>query len=369
MAGLYLHIPPRPHRRSFDNSAFAKALSRELDHYSPRTTEESFRTLYVRGWSAPLLSGASRILPPSLRKETGGGSIEEVTVELSPTAVPSRQLSALRQFGVTRLSIEGLSFVAEDLRAIDASHSVDEIVDVIEQVRQLGFSSFSVDLHFGGPGQSLANWKASLQRAVELRVPHIALHEFGPNDESREGSEKQAECLAFAMTFLRARGYEQYELTHFARPGHRSHHQEHYYAHGNYLGLGPGAESFWWPDRSANTTAQRWSNVDAPESYVECLTRGEPPVAQRETLDRGALAREYVLLRLRTNEGLNLDVLDSRYGVDLRPRKSSTLHRLAEEGLIHDDPDRVRLTNRGCLLADAITLRLLPSGSPQSTNH
>lgn len=364
MAGLYVHIPSHRNRRSTDRSAFVRALAREFDRSVPHSIQESIRTVYVGGRPSLRSLGPTDPIVDALRTTMDSDSIEEATVEITPPQVYPQHLNVLRQMGATRLSIEAISFVEDDLAAVDASYSVDELVGTIDRVWRRGFRSFSVDLHFGTPGQSLSNWKASLQRAVELRVPHIALHEFDPTDEPRVESEKRAECLAFAMTFLRAKGYERYELTHFARPRHRSRHQEHYYAHGNYLGLGPGAESFWWSDRSANTTALRWSNVDDTESYAECLTRGETPVAQRETVDRGALAREYVLLRLRTNEGLNLDVLDTQYGVDLSSRKSSTLQRLAEEGLIHDDPERVRLTHRGCLLADAITLRLLPSSSP-----
>lgn len=360
VAGLYLHIPQRVDRRSSDHSAFMTALTDEFEHYTSPTTEEPFTTLYVGGRPFLLPAGSIRTLAHSLRNEIESNRIEEVTVEINPADASSRQLRELHQLGVTRLSIEGLSFVPEDLRTSGASHSVDEVVGAIERARQMGFRSLSVDLHFGGPGQSLSNWKASLQRAVDLRVPHVVLHELNPGDDRTDAEEERAECLAFAMTFLKAKGYEQYELTHFARPGHRSRHQENYYAHGNYLGLGPGAESFWWPNRSTNTMAQRWSKVEDTEAYLEHLARGEFPVAHRETLDHTALAREYVLLRLRTDEGLNLDVLDTRYGVDLRARRSSTLHRLVEEGLIHDEPDRVRLTHRGCLLTDAITQRLLP---------
>lgn len=360
VAGLYVHIPAVQNHHHFDRSALVAAISQEIEHHSLHSREEPITTVYVGGRPSLLAAESIRTLARSLRNELDGDPIEEVTVEVRPANASSRSLKTLRQLGATRLSIEGLSFVDEDLTAVGASHSADEVVGAIERSREMGFRSVSVDLHFGAPGQSLSNWKASLQRTVELRVPHVALHELDPDDDRTDAEEERAECLAFAMTFLKAKGYEQYELTHFARLSHRSHHQENYYAHGNYLGLGPGAESFWWPDRSANTTARRWSNVEDPTAYVEQLIQGESPVAHRETLDRSALAREYVLLRLRTNDGLNLDVLETRYGVDLRSRKSSALHRLTEEGLIHDDPDRVRLTDRGRLLTDAITQRLLP---------
>jgi oxygen-independent coproporphyrinogen-3 oxidase len=192
---------------------------------------------------------------------------------------------------------------------------------------------------------------------VALRVPHVTLHEETPPDDRDQND--RADRFAFAMQFLNAKGYAQYELTHFARPGHRSQYQEHVYAHGNVLGLGPGAESFWWAHRSDPSTAERWSNGTDVAAYVGHSRDGAGPVTHRTSLDQRALAQEYILLRLRTIDGLDLNLLDDRYNFPLRARRASTLERLADEGLIHDDPDHLRLTPRGRLLADAVTRELI----------
>ena len=349
MAGLYLHVPFQQSPRSSDESAFAAALTREIEQYAQHPlTDRAFRTLYVGGGRPSCLSeSALRTFVEAVRRKLGTGAIEEVTLELHPTDASPLFLTALRELGVTRLSIGDPSLVDEALRP------------TLRQAREAGFERLSADLVFGGAEQSHAAWKQRLQRIVDLRVPHVTLHERTPNGNETSGEGERPDRFAVAMTFLGAKGYEQYELTHFARPGHRSRYQAHVYAHGNVLGLGPDAESFWWPTRPDPSTAQRWSNVTDMTAYVERLRNDESPVAQRETLDRTALAREYVLLRLRTSAGLDLDVLDDRYELSLRTRRASTLDRLAEEELIHDDPDRVRLTDRGRLLTDAITQRLI----------
>ncbi len=367
MAGLYVHVPFRAAPRPFDDaytvidpapdaSALATAMARELDRYADSLlADTAIRSLYVGGGRPSLCQPeALRPLIDALDRVVEPPSLDEVTVELHPSDASPERLSALRQCGVTRLSIEGLSFVAEDLTTIGTPHSVDDLVRSIHQSRRAGFEHLSVDLLFGGTGQSRAAWKANLQRAVSLGVPHLTLHEVETGDP-----DERADRLAFAYTFLRVKGYEPYELTHFARPGHRSSHQEHVYAHGSILGLGPGAESFWWPDRSELTTARRWSNVADLTTYVERLKNDASPTVHDETLDPRALAREYILLRLRTQEGLNLNTLADRYDVSLEHQNAGTLQRLRDEGLIHDDPDRVRLTDRGRLLADAITTRLI----------
>ena len=267
----------------------------------------------------------------------------EVTLELAPADATPAMLRELREIGVTRLSVSAASGRDVQWRAVD-------------RARDAGFDAVSVDLVFGGADSPLSRWKHTLYQAVDRALPHITLHEAESPSADDEAS---ADCFAFAMGFLRAKGYEQYELTHFARPGARSTYQEHVYAHGDVLGLGPGAESFWWPDRTAASTARRWSNVSDATTYVTRVREGASPVAHHEAFDWEALALEYILLRLRTSEGLDLAVLEDHYRCPLRDRRGDTLDRLMTNGLIHDDPARVRLTPRGRLLADAVTQRLI----------
>lgn len=348
MAALYLHIPFREPLSSAEVSNFTAAVSQEMDRYSrSRFTDADFRTLYVGGGRPSRFSAAAlRRLIEHAREKLGATAIEEATLELHPNDASPTFLTALRTLGITRLSMDARSSAAEEVRAL------------ISQARDVGFESLSVDLDFGGAEQALSTWKTRLHRAADLRVPHVTLHERESEGSPHEEAER-ADQFAFAMTFLDAKGYEQYQLTHFACPGHRSRYQTHVYAHGNVLGLGPGAESFWWPDRSNPSTAQRWSNVTDIAAYVQRLRTDTSPVAQREALDRTALAHEYILLRLRTSDGLDLDVLDDQYDFSLRDHPAATLDRLAAEGLIHDDPSRVRLTPRGRLVADAVTRRLI----------
>ena len=348
MAAIYLHIPFREPPSPDEESAFTAAVIREVERYArPRFTDPGFRTLYVGGGRPSFLSpSALGTLVKNILKTLSATTIEEATLELSSADASPSFLHTLRNLGFTRLSIDG------------RSTSKEELSTLVHQVRASGFASLSVDLVFGGAEQSLAAWERDLHQAVDLRVPHVTLHER-ESEGTKKDEDERADHFAFAMTYLDAKGYDQYELTHFARPSHRSRYQEHVYAHGNVLGLGPGAESFWWPDRTDPSTAERWSNVTDVATYVERLRNDASPVAKRDALNRAELAREYILLRLRTGAGLDLNVLADRYGVALRDHRAATLERLATEGLIHDDPRHVRLTLRGRLLADAVTQRLI----------
>jgi oxygen-independent coproporphyrinogen-3 oxidase len=351
---LYLHIPSPPWESPHTAEALVTTLAEEAAHYgtSP-VAEAAVETLYIGG-------GRPSALPiPALRRLLGAcrasfdtGAVREVTLELHPNDASPTLLDALAPLGITRLSVGAPSPAAADTDALPAW------MRSIRRVRAAG-RRLSVDLALPPTHPARTAWNARLHRIVDLRVPHVALHERPSAATDERADARAADRLAFAMRFLAAKGYQPYTLTHFARPGHRSYYQTHTYAHGNILGLGPGAESFWWPSRDAPSTARRWSNANAPAAYVSQSQTGFPPVAAHDPLDRRALAREYLLLRLRTAKGLDLDVLAHRYDTALHRRASAALGRLRAEGLIHDVPDRVRLTPRGRLLTDAITRRLM----------
>ncbi len=158
------------------------------------------------------------------------------------------------------------------------------------------------------------------------------------------------------MDYLREHGYEHYEISSFAKPGMRSQHNQIYWDHRNYIGMGPSAHSFWWK----GLPAKRWFNERNLRRYEALLRQHALPLGGTEHLSLDLLANEYILLRLRTTEGIDLDRLMDRYGVDLLYEKGDELERLEDRGLI--DPlaeRRIGLTDDGKLLCDSITTQLL----------
>lgn len=371
MAGLYVHVPFRRASRPYDESysvatdettvsEYETALRRELQAYAREyAAEEPMTTVYAGGGRPSLLPlETAHTLLTTVVEVFNAASFEEATAEVNPADATAGYLHGLRHMGFDRLSLDVLSFFPEDLRTFDAPHSAEQAVSALRHARTAGFEELSIDLLFD-PRQPLSRWRATLHLAVELRVPHLTLLETPSAPDTEAAQEALADRLEYAMRFLQSEGYEQYELTHFARPGHRSAHQQNYYAHGNYLGVGPSAESFWWTDRARSPVGRRWTNVSDIERYATLLQQRYPPVAYRQTLDRRALAREYVLLRLRTNTGLNLAHLKAQYDLDLHAVKGVEIESLRDHGLLTVEDDTLRLTNRGRLLADGIAERLL----------
>jgi oxygen-independent coproporphyrinogen-3 oxidase len=370
VAGLYIHVPFRRAARSTDESdyvvtdnpdvsRFETALCQELRYYAQDyADDEPMQTVYAGGGRPSLLplSSAHAILT-TLFDVFDASHFEEATAEVNPADASPRYIHGLKRLGFDRLSLSVQSFFPSVLQALDAPHTAAEAIQSLRRAREANFDTLTVDLLFGTPHQSLDTWEATLHLVTEMRVPHVTISEAPASEADTE--KKRAKQLRRAITLLQSEGYRQHELTHFAQPGHRSAHQKNYYAHGNYLGIGPSAKSLWWPSRSDR--ARRWTNVSDIERYADLLRQRYPPISYRQTLDKPALAEEYILLRLRTRTGLDLNRLQAQYGLDLRNRKEKILDRLTEENLIHDEKDTVRLTLKGRLVTDAITQRLLPS--------
>jgi oxygen-independent coproporphyrinogen-3 oxidase len=298
-------------------------------------------------------------------------ALDEVTFELSPADASSEYLLGLHSMGIRRLSISALAFFPEELSAMRAPHSAPEVGQALDRARAASIDDLSIDLAFGWASQDLELWQATLRQVVQRQIPHVTLIEMTPPPHSPVDTRellarKVARFYKVAMRRLQEAGYEHYDIAHFARPGRRAVHNHGYANHANYVGFGPSARSFWWTDREAGGPARRWSNVADLKGYVKLLRRDELPVDRDEEVPLRELAGEYVLGRLGTTEGLDLDVLATRYDYDLRTAKAKALKRLLAEGYLeHPDDEEathlLRLTERGKLVADAIMQYLMPS--------
>lgn len=383
MAGLYLHIPFCAQRcvycdfyfvtTSRDYGAFTRAMEVEIEAYGREYGgREAIETVYFGGGTPsrlPLEEVA--VLMQALERHFDLASVEEVTFEVNPEDVTREYLDGLRALGVTRLSLGVQSFFDEDLRFMNRVHGAAEAARAVDAVRRAGFETFSVDLIFGLPDQPSEHWMANLERAAGLGIPHLST--YGLTVEERTPLAKQVarglvrpaadetvrERFLDTMDYLRHHGYEHYEISSFAQPGARSRHNQLYWRHGNYLGFGPSAHSFW---RETRSVAGRWANVRNLKRYQALLEQRQRPIEAQERLGADDLADEYVMLRLRLLEdGLDLDVLETNYGVDLLTEKIDALADLESAGLIHPIRNRVvRLTDEGALVADAVTAQLLP---------
>lgn len=313
--------------------------------------------------------GTPTLLPPedigavlrAAADELGLAPGVEVTVESNPDSVTARDLVALREAGVTRLSFGMQSDVAHVLRVLDRTHDPRRVPQVVAWAREAGFApadggSLSLDLIYGTPGESVADWAASLDAALACGPDHVSAYSLIVEDGTalarrvRRGElpvpdeDDLADKYALADERLVAAGLGWYEVSNWSRDeATRCRHNLLYWTGGDWWGVGPGAHS--------HVGGVRWWNVKHPAAYAGRLAEGRSPAHGREVLTAEDRRVERVLLELRLRDGLPLAVLDDA--------GRAAVPDLVRRGLLHEAGDRLVLTDRARLLADGVVRELL----------
>ncbi len=288
----------------------------------------------------------------------------EVSAEANPTSVDAAKFAAMRDAGFNRLSIGVQSFNDLLLKRVDREHSADEAEEAVRRARVAGFRNLSIDLMFALPGQSLEQWEATLDRALSLETEHLSVYaltiEPGTRFERLHAGGKldlpdeDAELAMYerAVERITAAGFEHYEVSNFARPGFRARHNLVYWCNEEYAGFGPGAVSY--------VDGCRWTNEKYPARYIEKVEAGQDLAIESERLAPAAAMSETLIQGLRLREGISLDRLGDRYGLDAATQYDEPLRKLEGRGLVELRDGRIRLTDAGLLLANDVALELLP---------
>ncbi|HEY5340410.1 MAG TPA: radical SAM family heme chaperone HemW [Candidatus Aquilonibacter sp.] len=366
--GVYVHLPfcpyicpycdfaKWPHRRSAADR-YLRALEAEIDATPPRKAG----TIFLGGgtpnaYDASTLASVMQRL--RARFPAPGDVQPEISVEVNPELVESGDFETYRSAGVTRLSIGVQSFDPAEIATLGRKHTIDQVAAVVASAREAGIVSISIDLMFAVPGQTPQTWRRSLERAIALGVDHISAYgltveEGTPYAAWRLGepaafldADREADLYDIAIVTLESAGFEHYEISNFARPGHACAHNANYWANGQYIGLGVGAASFLDGLRSVNTREL--------EDYLAAAMSGAPIPGEAERLLGTKRAGEAAMLALRTAQGVCLQAFKERYGIDFMTYYAPIITNLTADGLLEIADDRARLTRRGRFLANDV---------------
>ncbi|MGH7996434.1 MAG: radical SAM family heme chaperone HemW [Opitutaceae bacterium] len=292
-----------------------------------------------------------------------GNRVSEWTVELAPASVTPDRLAALRDAGVTRLSLGVQSFRPALLEALGRAHTVAQIHRAYERIRSTGWNNVNLDLMFALPGQSEADWEADVREAVRLAPEHLSTYCLTFEEDTalwvklaqgRVRLDPEREAAMYERTWARLgeAGYAQYEISNFARPGRACRHNLNTWAMGEWVGLGPSAAS--------QFRGRRGRNIADLERWRAGLAQGRRAEEDARELSPELLAEDALIFGLRTNAGVDLEPWRIQAPRAPWPDWDSRLDRLAEEGLVRrEDAGRVRLTDRGRLVADAVAAELM----------
>jgi oxygen-independent coproporphyrinogen III oxidase len=362
-AGVYLHIPFCRARCTYCDfntyiglessyAPYVDALEQEIRRQDP-ASRPTPNTIFLGGGTPSLLSPTQigRLIN-ACRETFAMPHTIEVTAECNPGTVTLDYLSELRTTGVNRLSYGAQSADPAELKLLGREHGFDDVIRAVENSRAAGFDNVNFDLIFGLPNQTLDTWRTTVTRSLELAPDHISLYaltiERGTPmyDWTRRGEvpfpdpDLAADMYEHAETEMGSAGYDHYEISNWARPGHTCAHNLVYWRNEPYYGLGAGAHG--------SVLSQRMWNVKRPADYMARIESGQSVELNHEDIDARESRGETMMLGLRLlHEGVNQTRFAGRHGAPMATFFERELARGVEMGVIEVTPETVRLTGRG----------------------
>ncbi len=369
--GLYVHVPFCASTCDFcafyQTAPSAEGISRYLQSIAAEADlvgweGRSVATVFWGGGTPGLLSPKDiRALGDIVRPRLGVG-LREWTVEMAPASVTEARLDALKEIGVTRISMGAQSFQPALLEGLGRQHTREQVLRAYERIRAADFASVNIDLMFALPGQDEAAWLADLGEALALAPDHLSTYCLTFEEDTKlwvklsKGQvkldlEHEARLYETTWASLEAAGYGQYEISNFARPGHACLHNLNTWRMQEWVGLGPSAAS--------QHAGVRGANVADLAQWQTRLALGERVTEDRVALTPALLAEDALIFGLRMNAGVNLAELRGRFPAAPWPAVELQIERLQEAAVAKMANGHLRLTPRGRIIADTVGAEIM----------
>lgn len=369
---LYVHIPfcrrkcrycsfvSYEHREA-DISTYLRALENELAQHAGG----ELSSIYFGGGTPSLLSIKQiNDFLATIRSLFTVNEMVEITIEANPGTVDMAYLAAIRKQGINRLSLGVQSLNDRELALLGRIHTAAEAIEAVQAARGSGFGNLNLDLIYGLPGQTLQDWRETLDRALEMEPEHFSIYALSLEDtpmlrEIEEGlipaldPDICADQYELAEDLLTAHGYQHYELSNWAKKGRECRHNMVYWQNLPYFGVGVAAHSCLGGHRLANTKSL--------DKYIATFSNGVVSVPEMdEKLSSQLQFAETIILGLRLCEGIDTGNISSRFGIDVLTHYRKQIEDLVDYGLLERIDGHMRLTRRGRLLSNEVFWRFLP---------
>ena len=377
MAGLYLHVPFCSSKCSYcafysvtNNQLkqdYIEAVCKELYlrkhffqdiHLKNNQFDPVVNTVYFGGGTPSCLDESDFEKIFNAIYDCFGSSFEEVTIECNPDDITLSYAKTLKKYA-NRISLGIQTFNNDQLKLINRRHNAEEAIKAVNIIKEVGISNISIDLIFGFPKETLADWLFDINQAIKLDVQHVSAYSLMFEEGTKlyhllqkEKIEQISEELSVEMydvliDKLSEAGLAQYEISNFAKPGFESRHNSSYWNETPYLGVGPSAHSY-------NLSTRSW-NVSNVSQYVKSISKGILPF-EEEQIDEITRYNDLITTALRTKEGIYLNTLQEDYVQYLLEQSSDFIK---EGTMIKTSDNRLALTRKGYYISDAIMAELI----------
>lgn len=368
--GVYIHIPFCHqicnycdfNKFFFQNQPvdeYIESLGKEMALWQNDLEKAKIETIFIGGGTPTSLTveQLERLLS-LIHQNIPMEYVAEFSSEANPDELTLEKMQLMRKYGVNRLSMGVQTFDQDLLKILGRTHSNDHVYDVIENAKQTEFPSISIDLMYGLPNQTMDQWKASLQEAFRLKIPHISAYSLlvepktifynllSKGKLSLPGEDLEAEMYSYLLEEMKNHGYSQYEISNFAYEEKESKHNLLYWNNDEYIGLGAGAHGY--------VNGVRYSNHGPLKKYMQTIDLGEKPLMMQKEVTKVEKMEEEMFLGLRKNIGVSLETFEERYSLTLREVYGKELDELLYKELIVIENDFVKLTTRGRFMGNEV---------------
>ncbi|MEX2785536.1 radical SAM family heme chaperone HemW [Streptococcus sp. H49] len=339
--------------------AYLQALIREYESYDIR----ELQTLYIGG-GTPTAISAEQLdwLLTNLVRHLDLGRLDEFTIEANPSDLTPKKIEVLKHSAVNRISLGVQTFNNRQLKQIGRGHNEAQIYDSIDSLKAAGFDNISIDLIYALPGQTLADVKENVAKALALDVPHLSLyslilehHTVFMNKMRRgklnlPGEDLEAEMFDYIISEMEANGFEHYEISNFTKPGFESRHNLMYWANVEYYGCGAGASGY--------LDGIRYRNRGPIQHYLKGVAAGNPRL-EEEVLTKKEMMEEELFLGLRKKTGVSIKTFEEKFAEPFDRYYGKIVEELIAAGLLVLDKGTVRMTKKGLFLGDTVAEKFI----------
>lgn len=371
MAGIYIHIPFCKQKCTYCDFHFSTTfeayrtemidtICQEIDLRADELNKESIKSIYFGGGTPSLLTEQElKDILTQIKRLFNIEENAEITLEANPDDIYHQQLKIWKDAGINRLSIGVQSFKAEDLSWMNRAHSVEEAENAVRLAQAAGFQNITVDLIYGLPNLSLEEWKDHIQRVLNMNVNHLSAYCLTVEEKTvlnklvkekkiiPANEDQQSDQFELLVSMTELAGFEQYEISNFAKNQHYAVHNTNYWTGQMYLGVGPSAHSF-------DGESRRW-NVSNNRKYMESMGKDSSWFSD-EKLSVNERWNELLLTGLRTNFGVSIDQLKKINSIS--PAIDAKIAEFVAYGWMEKSSSLLRLTKEGKLKADYIASEL-----------
>lgn len=339
--------------------AYLQALIHEFESYKI----EQLRTLYIGGGTPTAISAEQLdYLLSHLTKNLDLSQLEEFTIEANPGDLTPDKIAVLEKSAVNRISLGVQTFNDKQLKRIGRSHNEAQIYESIDSLKGAGFDNISIDLIYALPGQTMADVKENVAKAIALDIPHLSLyslileHHTVFMNKMRRGKlnlpteDLEADMFDYIIAKLESHGFEHYEISNFTKPGRESRHNLMYWDNAEYYGVGAGASGY--------VDGVRYRNRGPIQHYLKGVAQGNPRL-EEEVLTKQEMMEEEFFLGLRKKEGVSISRFEEKFAENFSNRYGDIVEKLTRDGLVQVTDGRLRMTKKGLFLGDTVAEKFI----------